>query len=113
MCLRQLPRTAKAMRQDELVCTGFLYVRPSPSARTSLGVPEHSSKFEKKRKTIWLARGSARGERAYSLSSPSWQFEDSYRVLERLVSLSDAAPSAAGREAHKLAHSVLLQRHAA
>jgi hypothetical protein len=31
-------------------------------------------------------------QRAYSLTSPSWQFEDSYRVLERLLSLSDAAP---------------------
>ena len=40
-----------------------------------------------------FARGQrARLQRAYSLSSPSWQFEDSYRVLERLLSLSDAAP---------------------
>ena len=46
---------------------------------------------------LFSRRGSARAscsvlQRAYRLSSPSWQFEDSYRVLERLLSLSDAAP---------------------
>ena len=44
-----------------------------------------------------FARGQrARLQRAYSLSSPSWQFEDSCRVLERLLSLSDAAPLGRG-----------------
>ena len=42
-----------------------------------------------------FARGQrARLQRAYSLSSPSWQFY--YRVLERLLSLSDAAPLGRG-----------------
>ena len=49
-----------------------------------------------------FARGQrARLQRAYSLSSPSWQFEDSYRVLERLLSLSDAAGSRGSAEAQR------------